>query len=293
VEILEAVGVDVLVDGKSNLDEQVHDHETLGTDLKGQDLDGVGNKQTRPGKRVSNREDPDHSNDSLTSGLALLSFLLRRADCPDDESKAHGGSSGNEQWAATDSVAEKSAGDGNDEREDGQTTVETELSVTVGDTNGLVDVSCVVGDETVAGPLREETEGCEEHKPVTVAAGLLVLELKAKSLLNLGVLELDGRVVDVAVGVVLAENCESFLVPLLRDQPSWALWNEPDESELDDGGESLGKGGNAPAPVAVDALGAESQPGTDDSTNVPETVVDSSDTSTVLRVTKLGEQQRR
>ena len=153
MEVLETVGVDVLVDSQSDLDEQVHNHETLGTDLEGQDLNGVGDEQTGPGKRVGNREDPDHSNDGLTSSLALLSFLLRGANCPDDEGKAHGSSSGDEERAATDPVTEESAGDGDDEREDSETTVETELSVAVCDTNGLVDISCVVGDETVARPL--------------------------------------------------------------------------------------------------------------------------------------------
>jgi hypothetical protein len=38
--------VDVLVDGQSDLNEEVHDHETLGTNLEGQDLDSVGNEKT-------------------------------------------------------------------------------------------------------------------------------------------------------------------------------------------------------------------------------------------------------
>jgi hypothetical protein len=41
--------VDILVDGQSDLDEEVHDHKTLGTNLEGQDLDSVGNEKTRPG----------------------------------------------------------------------------------------------------------------------------------------------------------------------------------------------------------------------------------------------------
>ena len=42
VQVLETVGIDILVDGQSNLNEEVHDHETLGADLEGQDLDCVG-----------------------------------------------------------------------------------------------------------------------------------------------------------------------------------------------------------------------------------------------------------
>ena len=297
-----AIGVDVLVDGERNLDEEVHDHETLGTDFEGQDLDGVRDEETRPGKRVGNGEDPDHSNDSLTGSLALLGFLLRRANCPDDKGHAHGSSSSDKERATTDFVAKKSAGDRDDKRKDGETAVKPELSVCVGNANGLVDISCVVRDETVARPLREETERSEEHKPVAVATclkevevrrTLLVLEFETESLLDLGVFELNGGIVDVAIGVVLAEDSKGFFVPLLRDQPTWGFRDEPDESQLDDRGESLGKGGNTPAPVAVNALGAKSQPCTNDSTDIPETVVDSGDTSTVLRVAKLGQQQRR
>jgi hypothetical protein len=111
VEVLESVRVDVLVDGQSNLNEQVHDHETLGTNLEGQDLDSVGDKQTRPSQRVSDGEDPDHSNDGLTSSLALGSLLLRRSDSPDDEGDAHGCGGRDEERATTDAINEQSAGD--------------------------------------------------------------------------------------------------------------------------------------------------------------------------------------
>jgi hypothetical protein len=242
-QVGESERVDVLVDGQSDLDEKVHDHETLGTNLEGQDLDRVCDEKTRPSERVSNREDPDHSNDTLASGLAALLLLLGRADSPDDEAHHHGCCGSDEERAATDAISEQSAGNGNNEGQDGKTTVETKLSVGIGDTNALVDVGGVVRCKTVAGPLREQTERREEHKPVPVALGLeevevggslLVLELQAERLLDLGVLELDSGVVDVAVGVVFGEHVESLLVPLLGDQPTWRLRNEPDEHQLND-----------------------------------------------------------
>jgi hypothetical protein len=60
---------------------------------------------------------------------------------------------------------------------------------------------------------------------------------------------------------------------------------------LDEGWRSLGKGGNAPAPVAVDALSTECQPGTYDGTDVPQAVVDGGNTGTMLRMADLGEKQ--
>jgi len=98
--------------------------------------------------------------------------------------------------------------------------------------------------------------------------------------------------VDVAVRVVLSKHLKGLLVPLLGDQPTGRLRDEPDERQLDDGGGGLGKGRNSPAPVAVNALGTESQPGADDGTNVPQTVVDSGDTGTMLRMANLGKKQR-
>ena len=44
LEAVETIGVDVLVDGESNLDEKIHNDETLGTDLEGQYLDSVCNE---------------------------------------------------------------------------------------------------------------------------------------------------------------------------------------------------------------------------------------------------------
>lgn len=60
------------------------------------------------------------------------------------------------------------------------------------------------------------------------------------------VFELHGRVVNIAVGVVLAENSESLLISLLCDQPTRRFRDEEDEDELDDGGECLTEGGNTP-----------------------------------------------
>jgi hypothetical protein len=53
VQVRKSEGINILVDGQGNLDEEVHDHETLGTDLEGQDLDSVGDKKTRPGQRIT------------------------------------------------------------------------------------------------------------------------------------------------------------------------------------------------------------------------------------------------
>lgn len=243
LEVVEAVRVDVLVDGEGNLDEEIHDHETLGANLEGQDFDSVCDEKTRPGERVGDGEDPDHGNDGLASCLAAMSLLLRRADCPDDEGQAHRSRGGDEEWAATNAIDEQSARDGNDKRKNGEATIKAELGIAVSNANALVHIGSVVGDETVARPLREKSERCEEHKTIPVALGLeevevrrvlAVQEFKAKCLLDLSEFELNGRVVNVAICVVLAKHLECLLFPVLGDQPTWRFRDEEDESQLND-----------------------------------------------------------
>lgn len=42
-------GVYVVVDREGDLNGKIHDEHTLGAELVGQNLDGVGNQETRPG----------------------------------------------------------------------------------------------------------------------------------------------------------------------------------------------------------------------------------------------------
>jgi hypothetical protein len=48
----ESDGVDVLVEDEGDVDGQVHDDQTLGSDSEGQDLDGVGDEQRGHGQVV-------------------------------------------------------------------------------------------------------------------------------------------------------------------------------------------------------------------------------------------------
>lgn len=76
-----------------------------------------------------------------------------------------------------------------------------------------------------------------------------------------GVTYVDKRVVDIPITMVLAQNALSFLVFALGDQPTRALGGEPDQSALQDTGESLQDGRDAPCPGAtLDAESAERGP---------------------------------
>lgn len=65
------------------------------------------------------------------------------------------------------------------------------------------------------------------------------------------------------------------------------------EDELDDGGNSLAKSRNAPRPFIAEELGTEGQPSDDQSSDVPETVVDSRESGAMLGMAKFGEQHGR
>lgn len=72
LEGLEADGVGVCVEGQGDLDGQVHDHETLGTQVVRQHLDGVADEQTGPCERVEDAEDPDEHDHGVPAALGAL-----------------------------------------------------------------------------------------------------------------------------------------------------------------------------------------------------------------------------
>jgi hypothetical protein len=87
----------------------------------------------------------------------MSTLLLRRCYSPHDEADAHGCCSCDEQRAAPKAVDEESAGYGYDERHHRKAAVEAELHVFIRDTDTVVDIGRVVGDQAISGPLREES----------------------------------------------------------------------------------------------------------------------------------------
>jgi len=106
-------------------------------------------------------------------------------------------------------------------------------------------------------------------------------------------LELNNLILVVTVGVVLCQDAKSLLRLATRDEETRRLINNPYEDELKDGRESLDEGRYTPCPLGLDVEGTEGEPCGDDSSNVPEGVVDGSEGSTVLRVSQLGNEHGR
>jgi hypothetical protein len=174
--------------------------------------------------------------------------------------------------------------------------------VLVFDTSTLVDQVDVVGEQGVAAVLRDDTERDDDSQPPAVAAGpdevhvaavCLCVNLHSDRVPHLLVLELHSCVVLVTVGVVVCKHVESLVVALLGNEPSRRLGDPEDETQLDDGWETLEDSDGSPGPLTVGLRGTPGDPGDEESAQVPETVVDGGENSTVLRVADLSEQNGR
>jgi len=237
--------VGLVTDGQDGLDGQVHDHETLGTETEWQDLDGVGDEETRPGDGVEDTEDPDDWDLDVTGSLVGGTRVLvdGRGDGPEDEHDDHTGGTDEEEWATTSPVNQSGRGDGNDEGEHGGSNVETQLLASGGDTGTSVDQVGVVGEQGVTRVLRDDTERDENGQPPSVTLGLqevdvvgalLGLLLQSQGVSDFTEFELDGGVVLVTGGVVVGEHVQGLIRTILVNQPSWGFWDPVDEGKLDD-----------------------------------------------------------
>lgn len=61
-----------LVEDESRLDEEIHQHQALGTQLERQDLHCVGDEQSGPGKGVGSGEEEYHSDYCFASGFVAV-----------------------------------------------------------------------------------------------------------------------------------------------------------------------------------------------------------------------------
>jgi hypothetical protein len=117
-EVLEGNWVGVDVEGKSGLDTDVENHETLGSQLVWEDFNGVADKETRPGKRVKDTEQPDEEHHGNVGSWGVELVIESRGQSPEDEGTEHTTSGNEEERSSTNLVNEKSHGDTDDEGEE-------------------------------------------------------------------------------------------------------------------------------------------------------------------------------
>lgn len=117
--------VGVISKHKCCLDRQVHDHETLGTELVRQDFERVCDEKTRPGECVEDAEEPDKRYLWVASLLDVEVFLvLSGEDGPAEEHEEHAGGGDEEKRSTADAINEEGTADADDETEQGLTSVE-------------------------------------------------------------------------------------------------------------------------------------------------------------------------
>ena len=180
--------------------------------------------------------------------------------------------------------------------------------------------------ETQTGDEQEPVAVAFCLEEIEVAAGLLVHKLKAECFSDLGIFELNNCVLRVSVRMERAQDVQSFIIAILGDQPSgqnqYGLFmqivrslprgfrNEENKGKLDDGWNALTDGWDSPRPVVADLQGTEGEPSVDyeklvhrcwkrdrlkltDCAQVPKTVVDGRNASSVLWMANLSQEERR
>jgi hypothetical protein len=133
----EVPGVRQVVDGKrvglgregeDGLDSDVHDHDTLGTQVVGEDFEGIRDQETGETNGVEDAEDPDE--DDLADTVTLLfaaGFVLTSQGSPDGEGDNHTSHGGEEERASSEFVDSERSGDGDNQAEGGVAKLELKL----------------------------------------------------------------------------------------------------------------------------------------------------------------------
>lgn len=166
---------------QGGLDSQVHNHDTLGTQSVGQNLERIGNQESRPRNSVEDREQPNEDDLGITRGLDILSlFIHRGSDCPRKEHEDHARGGNKEERSTPDSVDKECTANTDHQTQQRLTTVQLEtLSAFMGkamrvrddlgayrnllgllsDTHAVVDQASVVAEQGITTVLRDNSKG--------------------------------------------------------------------------------------------------------------------------------------
>lgn len=143
-KVVKRVGVGVVVEREGGLDGQVDNHETLGTQLVRQDLDGVADEETGPREGVEEAKQPDEEDHGVVgAGRAVLLVQAGRQG-PEDEGHEHAARGGEEDGSATEAVDLHGERQGGDEGETGLAGGEAEAGGGALDAGVGVEDVCVV-----------------------------------------------------------------------------------------------------------------------------------------------------
>lgn len=230
----ESQRVEVVVEKKRDLNRDVQEHKTLGTQRVRQDFNRITNQKTRPAGRIEDTVEPDEENHGIVSSRSLVLLEKAAGESPEDESKEHAPSGEEEGETTVETFDKQSATNGDNHIENGLSGGDDQALVLTRQASVDVETGRVVRDDTITRPLREEAEGEENNKAISVTLGLEEVGvfgavvgklLGLDSVTDLTVLKLDSGMVDIAVGVVLGKNVKSLILTVLSDKESRGLGN--------------------------------------------------------------------
>jgi hypothetical protein len=267
---------------------------------------------------VGGIEQEDEGNDRVGSPFASGVCVDGGASSLEGEEDYHTDARTDEQYSAADPLTEERGSESPSQVPNLKDTVDEQLNGSVSNANSVEDSVEVVRDETIARPLGEESDSDDDAHAPTVATGSEEglpanlssdFTIEVNGGLDFFVLVLDQRIFGVAIGVIVGEGLQSLLMATLADEPTRRLGAEPDEGDLDDGGETLDSRRDAPRPGVVNLEGTERRPcstiellkqvqtkekgaGLHNGTRVPKGIVGRRKGGTVRGIGNLGDQQR-
>lgn len=235
----------------------------------------------------------------MGGGLAPGDGVTGGADSLEGEEEQHPSARTEEEDPSSDAFDERGGGDSPCQVPNLEDAVDEELGSRTGNTDGFEHFVEVVGDEAVSGPLREPSESDDDRQTLTVTGGLdqghptngssdSLIEIDGG--LDFFELVLDERILFITVGMIVSQDVESLGIPPLANEPTRRFGAEPEETELEDGGHTLEGGWSPPSPRGVELESTEGAPGGDNSTGVPERVVEGGQRSAVGGVGQFGDQ---
>ena len=238
---------DILAKSQDGLDGNVHNHHPLGTEMERKNLEGIGNQQPRKANVIKDSKQPDETKLGVTpqhAGL-IAAFVKRPRDSPACHRHDHPAGRDQEQRSSAKAVDIQSGGNGDDKVEGNLASRHGKLLPLgiIGDTGTLVDDIHVVGEQSIPAVLGDDTQRNDNgqtppvapcaHKVDILGCPVCFL-LDANGLLDLAVLKLDRRIVDIAAGVPFCQRPQCLLMAILVDEISRRLRDEPYATKLDE-----------------------------------------------------------
>jgi hypothetical protein len=308
-DVLESNRDTELHDKHSGIGEERAEGHTLGSDLVTEDLDRVEGLERSPTNGVEDLEEVDPGQNSLADrgsdciGLGLVVEVgnvgNRGGDSDTDPAKSTNKVDNEKHGTATDSVSKKSSESGEDNLDSVHAQGDLCLCPSLLDTGGVEESTEVVGDDTVASPLAEKRDETVAGETVdgglvaeqsTVVPPSLVATVHLKMFLVLMKLELDPFAVRVSMTVELDEVVDGQLLSTASVQPTRGLREQHGKEE--DGAREHELKANRDHPRGVGSLvGPTTEGGTasNEGTDRPHDVVETSDDTTVSRVRDLND----